>query len=657
LHNFNISYENIRVRESGDWLDQPFSLSIRMATIDDSERVVSTSELRSRLPVALRSALSESRNVIIDAPTSSGKSYLVATTRWRDFPEVTGDGPVIHFSTTKKARDEAAKKTVEAGLVPLVLEGREDACPVAAGDFDGKLPTVDGLPVSKWFRQKCDHEHIPFGKAHDYLLKELGGLPCCEGTDCPGRAQWSIALSSEVSEYDIVHATVTLAHVRKLVHGANVLFDERPNYEVNISQERVRRVINRLLRDGLDGEYMWESIVESVRAQTSTLREIQELVASLPTYRWSFDDRNVHVLAPDILLAVTNGKPTGGIGFAGWHGSIGVVLDAENTIRSVYQRPDLSAARCVIGLDAHPSPHLWRVHTGLEFEIKPILTADESRPWRRKERGLTVIQVGTHTRPLTKGWHSRGEKRQAKAIIEAVLAKHPSFRSCICPKQIRDDVEEMMKQAGIDEPLLMHYGMERSRNDFEGEDIGLVLGCIDPGDLHLLGIAGLLGFQAEQAMGEKDDGSVYRKPGRTFTGPDAGEVNQLLADIRDSAVAQAVGRWARDPRSGDTGAVVYVWTDALPVDLRDHVVSGVKGRPTEKKRQVLEVLRETSKPMTVRKIVNKIDISEKHTYSILDELVEQNIVGRSEGTGPYNANEYQYLDGSVGYSVDLYSKF
>lgn len=78
-----------------------------------------------------------------------------------------------------------------------------------------------------------------------------------------------------------------------------------------------------------------------------------------------------------------------------------IVLNGDHTVRTVRHAPDFSTARSVIGLDTHPNAPLWQrnVHPGMDTDH--IMTPDERRLWRRLKRGLTVVQVGDATRPLS----------------------------------------------------------------------------------------------------------------------------------------------------------------------------------------------------------------------------------------------------------------
>ena len=60
---------------------------------------IDTPTVRSRLESELRDYLKHEETGVIDAPTSLGKSYTVATTPWRGFPEITA---LRHASDTSR---------------------------------------------------------------------------------------------------------------------------------------------------------------------------------------------------------------------------------------------------------------------------------------------------------------------------------------------------------------------------------------------------------------------------------------------------------------------------------------------------------------------------------------------------------------------------
>jgi len=71
---------------------------------------------------------------------------------------------------------------------------------------------------------------------------------------------------------------------------------------------------------------------------------------------------------------------------------------------------------------------------------------------------------------------------------------------------------------------------------------------------------------------------------------DAETAQEILSSVRENHVAQAAGRYARDPDSED-GAVVYVRTDAMPPGFADEQVPGIALAFREEEAEIVEYLR------------------------------------------------------------------
>lgn len=606
-----------------------------------------------RLRSQLHDALQNEENCLIEAPTGLGKSYSVATTNWLDLPKLTGEQPVLHISQTRAARDDAAEHSKKAGIRFTVLESRQDLCGVAAGEFDDVLPEIDDLPTSEWLDRKCDLEHVPFSQAYKHLRDRLGDLPCTTDGVCAGEARWeNVPRDKEGNpSFDVIHATANFLHVPALVDQTNIIIDEQPDFGTSFDQENLRRVANRLLRENSNGGYLWEGLMHAIRARDqSILTDFHAILDDARgRFRWQVSDDNVDTLAPGILRAIAVAQPSGDDYLTGMAGRTGVIIDPKNTIIRVLHVPDLSQARCVIGLDAHPSPLRWQLETRLQLPVQHILSSEEGQLWRVNQRCLEVIQIGTNTNSFTLGWRGKG-KETANLLIHAIRDEHGSaFRTCICPKKVEDDVEDMMERAGIEDPELMHFGDTKSRNDFDGERVGLILGCIDPGDNTVLTNLGLLGLQAKPE--KYPDGS--RKHGRKFTGPDADAAAELLESIRATNVVQAVGRYARDVRDPDDHATVYVWTDVLPDDWIDSKVSISATKVTELMEEIESEVKATADWTTALDIANELGRPKGSILRILNRMADQGIVCREKETGPEGADRYRYLAGSLQPTISL----
>jgi hypothetical protein len=328
------------------------------------------------------------------------------------------------------------------------------------------------------------------------------------------------------------------------------------------------------------------------------------------------------------------------------------VLDKDNTVRSLRNTPSLGLAESVVGLDAHPSMPLWhRVYPS--FDHDEVLEPEERRLWRRYERGLQVVQVGDATRPLSgdkaRKWF--GEYR-VRTLVEHLDDVHDGeLRTGITSMAVEDLLGDVLDEAVDDDVETMHYGEEKSRNDFADETVGFVNGCIDPGDGFVLDLLAELDLDAEPAVEETEQGEEYRAPGREFVGPDAETAQEILASVRENHVAQAAGRYARDPDSDD-GAVVYVRTDAMPPGFADEQVPGVAWAFGEKQAEIVEYLRDNL-GSTAREIAEATDASKRHVQKTLKRLVDEDLVTVREAAATHGASVFGDCDANPDGVVDI----
>jgi len=638
-----------------------------------------TSDARRRLEDRVKTAIGENETVVIDAPTALGKSHTVATQPWRGI-----DGqPVVHLHATRDARDEAYETSKEHDIKTKRLRGRKEACPVARGDFDPNVGGKDdeecieihGMPASEWFDAVCDGKGIPFSTAHKWLDDHVDDeLPCREdGSECPAAAQWEDVPRTDDGEptYDVIHATHAMAHVPSLTLQTNVVFDEQPDFGVSLSQDRVRRSVTAYLQEVDAPVRTWEKLIDVSRngfsgnehasppeSPSDQREEFLDAVETQPERAWYIENDNAHVLAPALAKAVYyaeergNGRRAATVPFEpptlyahahddeDWNRQwLTVVLDDENTVRSLRNTPSLGLAQSVVGLDAQPSMPLWhRVYPS--FDHDEVLESEERRLWRRYERGLRVVQVGDATRPLSgdkaRDWF--GEDR-VRTLVERIDDVHDgALRTGLTAMGVENLLEDCLSEVS-DSPETMHYGEEKSRNDFADETVGFVNGCMDPGDDFVLDLLAEHDLDAEPRMALREDGDEYRAPGREFVGPDAETAQAILASVRENHVAQAAGRYARDADSDDD-AVVYVRTDAMPPGFADEQVPGIAWTFGEKQADIVEYLRDNPNP-TAREVADETGASKRHVQKTLKRLHDEDLVTVREAAAKHGADVYE----------------
>lgn len=649
------------------------------------ERDLTTVAVRRNLGDTIRRVMQIGGRAVVDAPTASGKTYAVAATRWRGYPEFTGGQPVVQLHATCEARGQAYSLSIDSGVKAARLRGHSEACRTAAGDYDDEV-TLGGVPASDWFDRQVIAKGVPFTTAHRYLANNTDqghGLPCSRNGKCTAVAQWDGLPRDEHGDatVDVIHATHLFAHVPTLREQVNVVFDEQPDFTVSLSQDRIRRMVNAYLIERQASARTWE---EWVHLATNGVPVCYQQCVHP---NWYLTDPDAHVLSPSLIDAISraltdepdrNGRRTASVSPvrplttygkpSATAGRVTVVLDDENTVRTIRHAPDFSQSRSVTGLDAYPCEWLWRCNVDPEICSYTLLHPDERREWRRSKRGLNVVQVGQATRPAGKGGRYFNHERACVLLAHIREAHGDEFRSAVVPTSVGTEVEKIMKELGVIDPAVLTYGGQKSRQDFAGEPVGVSLGCIDPGDDDLADWLAESGLDATPAREKcrKCAGSgcpsdlgcrngLRRAKGREFDGPDADAAAELLASVRENNVAQAIGRWSR---TGEDPATVYVWTDAIPDRLVDYVCEGVIRIWTKKQRAIVQVLSEGDH-WTARRIKLEIakrhpdmSISKRHVEKTLSQLVNLGVVAVEEGTGSYGANVFTPIN-DIGYADTL----
>jgi hypothetical protein len=659
-----------------------------------------TDKARERLRNRIFTAMRNGEDVVLDAPTALGKTTTVAKEPWLHHADVTDEQPVIHFSETREARDAAAETSRDSGSVLAVLKGRKERCPVAAGAHDPAtddedepevVVTIDGVPASAWFDDVCDGRGVPFSTAHTYLAEHhdqgYDVLPCCEGdaAECLAVAQWNGVPRDDEGNpsADIVHATHQFAHVPSLIRNCNVVFDERPDFAVGgdggFSNDRIQRAVTAFLKEASAPVRTWEGFVQLAQhggfsGDAANERDVTETrLDHSPSREWYLQEPSAHTVAPALAKAIwyalgkdadENGRRSATVAHhpprldgqvhenEGWNRLwVTVVVDEDNRVRTVRAAPDLSLARCVIGLDAHPAAPLWQRNTRPDITVDAVLSTQERRLWRRFGRGLTVVQVGEAARPLASGEYF--DDRGTRAVVEHLHETYgEKFRTAITAKSVEGRLRRILSDAGIPEPQTMHYGEEKSRNDFGDEPIGFVNGCIDPGDDYVLDLLAEAGLDARPEMSEGPDGEERRAHGREFVGKDAETAAAILASVRENHVAQAAGRYARNADDRDDTATVFVRTDALPTGFADLHVPGVEWVATDVQREIITELR-GRRQATAAELAEATGASKRHVAKTLARLAEASKVTANDGVGAHGATVYSSDGAGASGIVDL----
>ncbi|RQG89711.1 hypothetical protein [Natrarchaeobius chitinivorans] len=521
-----------------------------------------------------------------------------------------------------------------------------------------------------------------------------------------------------VPRYDLVIATDPFAFVPSLRTNTNIIHDEQPDYTEEFGLEearpetitpRVTRAVTAFLGLSQAGPDTYEELVTLARecaaceavpwnehaapAETPSADLAERWFATFdalehePARQWYFGDTRAHTLAPALARAIwkaivnggRSGSPDSGPfdqnGRAsatvrhepprldndsrdgdGWNRTyVTVVVDETNQIRRVRNAPDMSTARAVVGLDARPTAWLWQRNVHPDLTVDPVLEPTERRHWRRFERRQIGVQVGDATRPAgTNGRYFT--PHHARALLETLCEYSEDFRAVGCPLAFEEPLRELMRDAGVpdDDLASLHYGEEKSRNEFAAEALGLVYGCIDPGDDYVLDWLAECGLDAApersaSACGDCSgegchacDGTGYRRAyGRGFVGPDADHAVELLESVRATHVAQMVGRFGRDLEAGEWN-ITFVATDAVPPDLVDYHVEGVVSVATDLQREIITEL-ETRPSATTRELAAAVGCDKEHVRQTLADYESRDGTGvrRGRGIGEHGADVWR----------------
>jgi len=546
-------------------------------------------------------------------------------------------------------------------------------------------------------------------------------LPCCPGEHkCRTETQWpSDGWTDDDGEprYDLVVATDPFAYVPGLRSNTNVIHDEQPDYSVEFGdtdeahQQRIQRAVTAFLKaaDAPREADTFAGLIQTAEhgfAQNDLGKPLDQrrkelddaLHTDLPR-DWFFEHEDAHTLAPALARTIyyaamndpdENGRRTattphepprldaGAHEDDGWNRTwVTVVLDDEDGVATVRDAPDFSTARSVVGLDAWPNPYLWQRNIHPAVTRERVLDPEERSLWRRLEQGKLVVGVGDATRPAG----SDGEyftESHADAIVSQLREEFgEEFRAAGCASAVEGRMRELLADHGVDLPDdpdrdftneareagldggTMHYGEENSRNDLAEYVVGLVYGCIDPGDDYVLDLAAECDLDVRPARhecptcdgegcgaGDPDclDGT-RRTHGREFVGEDGEDGTALLSSVRENHVAQMTGRFGR--AEDIEQSVVFVATDATPPGLVDVEVPGVLwlARPNQKQRALVEHLR-ANPSSTAREASDAVDCSKEHARQVFAALVEQDKATVTDGEGDHGADVYRWLSGA-----------
>jgi len=231
-----------------------------------------TQELRKKIRDSAKENMRNGGLVVISSPTASGKTHLMATTEWRnEDSDVTGDRPVVMVHQTREARDQAAEMSKKAGVDAAVLKSREEWSAIARGRC-GTL-TIDGKSASEWLSEQCDKKKIPYKAALEYLNEnndQQRNVWKIEKKKGSGLNQWNgLPTNNGRPTKDIIHVTQPFICVPALRKNTNIIFDERPDFSLDLTTEQIRRTVTAYLKEVNAPYPTWEAFVQIARSEAT----------------------------------------------------------------------------------------------------------------------------------------------------------------------------------------------------------------------------------------------------------------------------------------------------------------------------------------------------------------------------------------------------
>jgi hypothetical protein len=314
---------------------------------------------------------------------------------------------------------------------------------------------------------------------------------------------------------------------------------------------------------------------------------------------------------------------------------IRVVIDEKYDLKILQVRPDFNKARCVIGLDAFPTKPKWKKNTLDDIDFNRILDEKEEQLWRKHERDLEIVQVGDHKYTWTRGGYNQ---QKVKGLCSEIRYHYDGdFNSGVTSKRFSTALKEDMEAVGINDPDVIYYGKEKSVERFADEGVGVVLGCISPSSGSIKDWLALLDKNATPKREVNED---YE--GQQWVGPDADVAHDLIADVREKRVLQAVGRYARSPDDPDDSATVYVMTNILLDKWIDGYIDGVNVLG-QKQREIVDLLYQSAEGLTAGEITEETSASRRHVHKTLDQIQQASWCHVDHAEGHNQGNIYNAI--------------
>jgi hypothetical protein len=504
-------------------------------------------EARDRCQATIDQALAQTKYSLIDALPAQGKSRGVIEWAARN------DTPLTVLAPRRDLlNDEYEEWCDELGLDYYDLPALQRDCPSAMGEH-GKV-WEDRI-------KKLYEAGATAGEIHGLAKVRYGSVPPChqDGT-CTYLRKWDF----DPEKFDVLLGHYTHAYRDDIIDGRVVAIDETPTgaFVKEFDHDTVAAAVSYFLEqhDGLPFDSyadLTERRTDRYRAgdarkwfrqnESEIKRDGYPVVVS--------DTGNANAFGSLLTYTLLTGDDLGN----GWEyaslpgGRVGI---RNRTVSSEYNEaevhllvpPSFEDAERVIALDGTPWAKQWELCLGHPLTHYKVLNRDERATYLQDALGLAIYQMSEAAKPYSSGtWVKSKQLKDDAALFEYVGEQNRRLPGLITSKTAKSKYEE----AGMLELVenAEYYGNIKGSNTFKNKHLGVVTGSPHYGDTHIEKWGALAGEAIERVS---DDGGMDLDYG-SFG-------NDILQDMRENEVLQAVMRFGRDGNS----TAVYVSTAALP---------------------------------------------------------------------------------------------
>lgn len=598
-------------------------------TYDESCDTITLETVWSRTKKTIQEAVQTDGFILIDAPPGSGKTTSL--------PEIVNrtKRPVTYLAQREDLYDQMDKLCDDAAIPHETIPSPQRAC-----------PTFMGLEGGSWQHEVTELYAAGVSGRRIHNDREPPCLPGCEYMD-----RWKEIHSTQPA---VLIGNPRHAYVEAVIEDRVVIIDEFPGTDFITHFEHPGPLISTFLQD--TPELSYSDYTDFLRNRSG-----QDLTLAYAYQDVNFDPCPEAVLETDGDVTTVNARAgllTYGVGAMAdlgngfestrqytyndtlnryapvlqpWDGFIlgnrTLIRDRNNDEVWMLSPPDLSTARCVVGLDGTPTMLLWNTVFDTSFQVKSILNR---REWKSYIRDAVNVEI-LRTNDSPKSYYNPNNVTPLKDTkIAFWIRLHEDEKpGLITSKKALHEYESYNDGEIFDYVSdSLNFGGVRSYNGYKDKTLGYITGSRHYGDDYIKQWAAVMGHAVE---GERvGDDRVY------------GEIGN---QIRDHMRVETIQDVLRFGRGNEDRTKVYVNTSALPEWIPSRRVHGTLY--SENCRNVMKYMMERSNDdelATVQEVSTQTNISNRHARQLLNDLTEEGYVRKTKekGFGTNGVNLYEW---------------